>query len=550
MTVLATTDLHGNLYPIDYFRDQPAARGLAKIATLVRAQRAERPDALLVDCGDTIQGTPLEYVYQQWVRRGHLPLGLELPAGGLGGDPMMLAMNRVGYDALVLGNHDFNYGLRSLERARSEARFPWLSANTIAQPGSGRRPFAPYVVKTTGGVKVAIIGVTTPAIPNWEEPENYAGYRFEPMIGAVRKSMEALQAEHPDVVIVAAHSGLGRDAKTGAPRAGAPGEDVVYQVAEQVPGIDAIIFGHSHGEVADYRIGKVLLVQPKNWGMSLARLDFTLERAAGGRWSVVEKSSRLVPVGKDTEADGEILRIARPYHELAEEYLNTEVAESPASLSGEFGRVEDTPLVDAIQRAQLHYTKADVSFTAMFNPRVKVPRGKVTVRQMAALYVYDNELYAIEGTGRMVKDALENAARYFVGCQGEACTRPPLTNPQVVGYNFDMAEGVEYEIDLTQPEGQRIRNLRWKGQPLDPNQKLRIAVNNYRAGGSGGYTMFRGAPVVWRSTEDLRQLIIDFYSRAKVLPGKADNNWRVVPEAAVETLRRQAAGETQRPSTH
>ena len=195
---------------------------------------------------------------------------------------------------------------------------------------------------------------------------------------------------------------------------------------------------------------------------------------------------------------------------------------------------------------QLHFAKADVSFTSLFNPRVRVPRGAVTVRQIAALYIYDNELYAIEGTGRMVKDALENAARYFLSCQGERCATPPLVNNRVMGFNFDTAQGVDYEIDLTRPEGDRIRNLRWQGRPLDPGRKLRIAVNNYRAGGSAGYGMFRGAPVLWRSGEEIRDLIVRYYTERGRLPAAPDGNWRIVPSQAVRTLEGQAVAESER----
>lgn len=541
ITLLATTDLHGNVYPIDYFRNQPAARGLAKIATLVREARAANPHSLLIDCGDTIQGTPAEYLYQHYVRTGHLPLGLT-PPEHFQISPTVLAMNLIGYDALVLGNHDFNYGLRCLDKARADSRFPWLSANTVAEPGSGRQPFAPYVLKTVAGVKIAIVGVTTPAIPVWEQPRNYRGYRFESPIDSVERALAALRAESPDVTIVAAHSGLGRDLKTGAAHTGStPGESFVYDLATRVAGIDAIVFGHSHQELAGARIGRALVVQPRNGGTSLARLDFVLKRA-GNRWKLLDKSSRLAPVRPGTQADEQILAAARPYHDLAQRYLSSVVTQTRQTLKAELGRVEDTALLDAIHQVQLHYAKADVSFGSMFNTRMVAPQGPVTVRQIAALYVYDNELFALEGTGKLVKDALENAARCFVSCRASACSQPPLINSKVVGYNCDTAQGVEYEIDLTRPEGDRIRNLRWKGRPLQPDQKLRIAVNSYRAGGSAGYGMFRDAPVAWRSSEDIRQLIIDYYSGSRPLPEQPDGNWRILPETARETLRREVTG--------
>jgi 2',3'-cyclic-nucleotide 2'-phosphodiesterase / 3'-nucleotidase len=501
ITVLATTDVHGNLLPYDYFTGKPAARGLAKVATIVRAERAANPNTLLIDCGDTIQGTPLEYVYQ---RSDHAR-----------GEPLMLAMNAIGYDALTLGNHDFNYGLESLNRARAEAHFPWLSANTVGEV----KPFQPYLVKTVGGVKVAVIGVTTTSIPLWERPGNFQGYRFLPIWETVARTVEELRAkERPAVTVVALHEGL--------------------EGAAIPAGVDAVIYGHTHRQEAGRMLGDVLVVQPKNWASSVAKVEF---RVVDGK--VVEKHSRLIPVTAQTPAAADIVKLASPYHEAAEHYLNTPVAEAPAAMEGRFGRIEDTALVDAVQEVQLAYTHADVSFTALFNPRARVEKGPITVRQLAALYIYDNELYAIEGDGEMVKAALENAARYFRTCPQPACTTGPLINREVMGFNYDMAQGVTYEVDLRKPAGERIVNLRWKGRPLAAEQKLRIALNNYRAGGSAGYTMFRGARVVWQSSTDIRDLMISYYTGHKRLPSRADGNWRIVPAEARQTLEREALEE-------
>jgi 2',3'-cyclic-nucleotide 2'-phosphodiesterase / 3'-nucleotidase len=339
--------------------------------------------------------------------------------------------------------------------------------------------------------------------------------------------------EHTDIVIVAAHAGLDRD------NAGDSRENMVRQIATDVPGIDAIVFGHTHQQLASLQIGNVLLMQPKNWGMSLGRMDFVLESGESGGWKIASKSSRLIPVTRDTIANPKILEIARPYHQLAESYLNTPVAEAPVALDSRLARVEDSALIDAIQQVQLYYSKADVSFASSFNARVSVPKGPVTIRQIAALYIYENQLYAIEGNGKMVRDALENSARYFRTCASD-CSEGPLINPDVIGYNYDMAQGVDYEIDLNEPPGHRIRNLRWHGRPLDDAQPLRIAVNNYRAGGSAGYSMFRGAKIVWRSPDEIRDLVIQYYSEHKTLPAQPDNNWRVVPETALHTLEREA----------
>jgi 2',3'-cyclic-nucleotide 2'-phosphodiesterase/3'-nucleotidase len=532
ITVLATTDMHGNIYPYDYLTGRPAERGLAKLATLINAEREISSNTLLIDVGDTIQGSPLESVYQHYVRTGRYPLDLK-PAEPLKADPMMLVMNYLRYDAMTVGNHEFNFGLENLDRARSDARFPWLSANAKATK-PGRKPFAPYALKTVGGVKVAVIGVTTPAVPSWEKPENFKDYEFVDAKQAVIEALADARKHHPDVVIAAVHAGLERPG-------GHDRENVVRQIAT-VPGVDAVIFGHSHQQVEEMRIGGVLLLQPKNWAISLGRMSFTLTSKRDGGYRVVSKSSNLLPVTTNVPADPAVLRIAKPYHELTEAYLSSVVATAAADITATESRIEDTAIIDAVHAVQMHYAKADVSFSASFNPRAAIRKGRVTVRQIAALYLYDNELYAIQGNGRLVRQALENAARYYQSCPDPSCSSGPLINRNVIGYNYDTAQGVTYDIDLRQPPGSRVRNLRFKGQPLADEQPLRIAVNNYRAGGSGGYSMFRGAKVLWRSYEDIRELIIRFYSQHP-LPAAPDNNWRVVPESAHRVLEREAAAE-------
>ena len=544
ISVLATTDLHGNLLPYDYYTARPVDRGLAKIASLIQDARSQNPNNLLIDCGDTIQGTPLESVYQEYVATGHLPLKLAFSGLPLERDPMMLAMNDIGYDAMVVGNHEFNFGLKNLARARAAADFPWISASIVvnagAPAGSGE-PFASYFVKTIAGVKIAVVGLTTPSIPDWESEEHYRGYHFENGVQAARRAVaEVREREHPDVVIVAAHSGLDRDPQMPAAPSGDAREDMIYQVATEVKGIDAIVFGHTHQQQAELKLGDVLLMQPKNWGMSLGRMDLVLDRDPSGAWKIISKSSRLIPVTANTPADAKVEKIARPYHDLTERYLNTEIADAPVTLDTKLARVQDSALLDAVQQVQLFYSKADVSFASAFNTRVAIPKGPVSVREIAALYVYENELYAIQGTGKMVREALENAARYFQTCSGD-CSQGPLINRKVIGYNYDMAAGVDYEIDLTRPVGDRIRNLRWHGEPLQDTQPLRIAVNNYRYGGSAGYTSYRGAKIIWRSGDEIRDLVIRYYIEHQELPAKPNGNWRIVPESARKELEQEAS---------
>lgn len=535
VTVLATTDMHGNIFPYDYLVGRPAERGLAKIATLIREQRKTAPSALLVDCGDTIQGSALESVYQSYVSTGKLPLNLQFDGPAFEADPMMLVMNSLKYDAMAVGNHEFNYGLNNLNRARSQAQFPWLSANTRTGPKSGQKPFQASIVKTVDGVKVGIIGITTPAVPTWEKPENYAGYTFVAGPAALQSAVADLkEREKPDVILVIVHSGI--DTK-GSPPGTALRENMTEELAK-VPGVDAIVFGHTHNQVEEMRIGDVLLTQPKNWAISLARMDIDLESRPEGGYRITSKRSKIIPVTKSTEPDPEAIRLATPYHNVTERYLNTVVAQAKSDINASESRIRDTAMIDAIHQVQMHYAKADVSFASSFNPRAAIAKGPVTVRQIAALYLYDNELYAVEGTGKMVKEALENAAKFFNSCPDSSCATGPLINSSVIGYNFDMAQGVTYEVDLTRPLGDRIQKLEYRGKPLAPDQKLRLALNNYRAGGSNGYTMFKDAKVLWRSYDDIRELIIRYYSGHE-LPSAPDGNWRVAPDAALQTLKRE-----------
>lgn len=533
--VLDTTDLHGNLMPYDYFTAKPANRGLAKIATLVREARKQNPNTLLIDTGDTIQGASLETVHQSHaLEKGAPP------------DPMMLAMNTLGYDAMVVGNHEFNYGLKNQNKAREAAKFPWISANIDAK----EKPFEPWIVKTIAGVKIAVVGITTPNIPDWEKPENYKGDTFRQGVEAAQEAVDKVRAQaKPDIVVIGAHSGLERDLKTGAELTGnLPGEDVVYAMATKVKGVDAIFFGHSHQMLEGTMIGQTLVIQPKNWGSSLAQVEFTLEREGSGPWKITRKQGKLIPVTESTATDTEIARIGQPYHERTEAFLNRPVSTTKVPLSAATSRVQDSALIDAIQQVQLNYAKADVSLTSAFNTRLNVPAGPITVRQIAALYVYDNELFAVEANGKMLREALENATRYFKSCSDASCTNSPLLNRSFMGYNFDMAQGVTYDIDLTQPEGKRIVNLMYKGKPLADDQPLRLAVNNYRAAGSGGYTMLKSAKMVWRSYDTIRDLIVRYYSEGHALPEKPDNNWRILPEAARSALQKEITADVQRTS--
>jgi len=513
VVILSTTDMHGRVFPIDYYTNKYDNVGISKVATLVKEARRNDPDLLLVDSGDTIQGTPLEYFHN---KRNNAPP-----------DPMMLAMNALHYDSMTVGNHEYNFGLKVLEKARSEAKFPWLSANTY-NTGTTTTHYQPYIVKEIGGVRVGVLGLTTPGIPNWENVPNYAGLEFHETVGEAKKWVAILRdKEKVDVVAIAMHMGIEEDLRTGqANPSQVPNENAALAIARQVAGVDVILLGHTHRNEPALMVNGVLITQANRWASHLARVDLYLEKDAA-RWRVVAESARTIPVTEKTAVDPEIAQLGQPYDKETQDWLGRTIGESPEELTSQDCRFRDTAIIDLIQRVQLEAGNADVSMAACFNPQARIPKGPVTVRDIAGLYEYENTLVTIQLTGQQLKDALEHSARYFREYQ-TGKSPADLVDQRIPGYNFDMAAGVAYDLDLTKPFGQRIQNLKFKGRPLNPTQKLRVVTNNYRVNGGGGFSMYKDAPVVYRSSEEVRELIIDWVEKHKTVPTQADNNWRIL----------------------
>ena len=514
ITILGTTDLHGNINPIDYYTNKSDNRGFAKVATLIKRVRKEHPNVVLVDSGDTIQGSPLESFHS---RKNNAPP-----------DPMMLVMSSLDYDAMAVGNHEYNFGLKILEKARKEANFPWLSANTYDKATS-QPHYKPYIIKDVAGVKIGVLGLTTPGVPNWDNPPNYAGLEFHEPVAEARKWVSILRdQEKVDVVVIAMHMGLEEDLRTGEINPGqVPHENEAIAIAKEVPGVDVIFMGHTHRDVPSVYINGVLLTQANHWGRHLARADLYLQKAGSG-WRMYAKSARTIAADDRVEPDPEVVKLAEPYDRETQGWLSRVIGNSSQELTARDARFRDTAILDLIQKVQLEAGKADVSMVASFNADARIEKGPVSVRDIAGLYVYENTLAVLEVTGQQLKDALEHSAKYFKPyVPGKPLS--DLIDEKIPAYNFDIAEGVTYELDISKPIGQRIQNLRFHGQPLSLTKKLRLATNNYRVNGGGGYTMYKDAPVVYRSSEEIRELIIDWVERNKTIPVTPNNNWRIVP---------------------
>ncbi len=529
ITLMGTTDLHARLGPLDYLSNKPGEIGFGKIATLIRAIRREQPNTLLLDAGDTIQGTPLAYYFAK-----------DEPDKP---NPMMLVMNALGYDAAAVGNHEFNFGLDYLWKAKGEAHFPILAANIKQTYPSGVRHFDPYVIKTVAGVRIALVGFVTQSIPHWDPPEHIKGYEFEDIVTAARRVIPEARKQ-ADVVVVIAHSGLGPDPLATEPPEflDLPNENQMLELANQVPGIDVILFGHTHSQVAERIVNGVLLTQPKNWGGGLSRIDLDMTRGADGRWQIASKHSLVIPTRLDTPVDSEVTKLAAPYEQATQAYLDRPIATCAKEMIGATARVEDGPLLDMIHKVQLEAGHADISLATLYYTPLKFPAGKITTRQIAGIYIYDNSLYVVEMTGAQFRAALEHSASAY-----PQWPVPEGQRLRLPDYDADSAAGVNYTIDLREPVGHRIAELTYKGKRINDAQTFRVAINNYRYGGGGRYDVFKGLPIVYRSGQEIRELITEYLLRTGVVPTTTNNNWHIEPPEAAEALRNLAIELKDRP---
>jgi 2',3'-cyclic-nucleotide 2'-phosphodiesterase (5'-nucleotidase family) len=519
LVVAATTDVHGRLTGWDY--DAGAAdttRGLSRAATIVDSLRAATPDrVVLVDAGDMLQGNPLTLVAAR--------IDTTRPS------PVIAAMNVMRYDAAVVGNHDFGYGLATLGRAIKEASFPVLAAN--AYMASGTRAYPAYVIVRRGDVRVGIVGATTPGAMLWERDNLRGRVVLRDIVPEVRTAVAEAKAKGADVIVVTLHSGLSGGSAYDTVTTGVPSENVAARVAREVPGIDLVVFGHSHQEVADTVIGRTRLMQPKNWATSVGVAHLVLEKS-GGIWQVSTSRATTIQASGHAEHRAIVDAVARA-HQATIAYVNRVVGSTPVTWRADSARVRDTPLIDFILEVERRAANADLASTPAFSLDASLDAGPITQAELARLYPYDNTLRAIRISGRQLRDYLEFSARYFRTFAGDTGRTVSLINERVPGYNYDIVAGADYVLDISRPVGSRLTALTVKGKPVTDTDSFTLAINNFRQTGGGGYAMLRDAPVVYDRQQEVRQLLIDEVARRKTLTPAAyfSPNWRLEPEAAV-----------------
>lgn len=516
LAILATSDLHGHLYPTDYRGDGERDYGLSKLSPLIARERARSDASLLIDNGDLLQGTPLMYHRAKFGKRGDP-------------HPAIRAHNFLRYDAAVIGNHEFNYGPDVLRDAIAQSEFPWLSAN-IVDAATGEPAFGPaYAIKRIEGVTVAILGLTTPYIPNWEQPVHIAGLSFLDAVDTAKRWIPRIrELERPDVMIVSYHGGFERDLRTGEPTEPLSGENQGYALCAEVPGIDVLITGHQH-RLLEGEINGVTIVQPGSNGQALGKASVTLERAEE-RWVVREKRAELIYPEAGGEKDEDLLALIAEEERRTQAWLDQPIgrAEGDLTIRDPLGaRMADHPFVEFVNRVQLDTTGAGISCTALFTDESRGFAERITMRDIVSNYVYPNTLKVLLVSGQDIRDALEHAAAYFeVEADGGLSVSAAFREPKPQHYNYDMWEGIEYELDLAKPVGARVVKLEKEGTPLDPDASHEVAMNSYRASGGGHYDMFRGKPVVREITVDMTEIIADYILERGTIRATCDHNWR------------------------
>ena len=516
LIVLATTDVHGRLRGWDYYdgRADPA-HSLAAAATIVDSVRRAHPgDVLLVDAGDLLQGNPLTTVAAR--------------ANITDTHPVIAAMNVMRYDAAAIGNHEFNYGIPLLRRALSKATFPFLSANARAlRP---RDAFPAFTLVRRDDVTIGIVGATTPGVMVWDRDNVKGRLTYGDILPALQRATASARRAGADVVVAVVHAGLDGAASYDTVATGLPGENVVARIPRSVPGVDLVVYGHSHREMVDTVIAGVRLMQPRNYAASVGAATLELTRVKG-RWTVTSSRATSVRIAGHAESPA-VLQATEPAHRAAMRYVAESLGVAPVAWRSDLARATDMPLTDLVGEVMRRASGAQLAASPAFTLDARIDSGAVTVAHVAKLYPYENTLRAVRITGAQLRAFLEHSARYWRTWQpGSTGT---LVNDSVPGYNFDLVVGATYLIDLARPVGQRIDSLAVNGRPVSATDTFTIALSNYRQTGGGGFAMLAGAPLVYESKSDIRDLIIDaIRTRARLDPADwATQNWRLVPAAA------------------
>ena len=526
ITILGTSDMHGNPWGYSYEDDKETANnGMARLYTYIQQVRAEQPNVVLVDAGDDIQGTIMtDDIANKRPNEAH---------------PVIAAMNQMGYDAMTLGNHEFNWGIPTMKTILSQANFPVLAANVKDASGNFVTG-AGWTITERDGVKIAIIGVVTPDVPIWDGGK--AGIEectYEAASTAVKEAIQAINGQ-ADVIVVSAHMGLYAEFDEEG------GSDSAQKILDDNPEVDVLQVAHNH-VVVKQKEGNVVIGGVRNSGRDIARFDLTLDADK----NIVDSSVEIVDMTGVTPS--EELRanpVVAKAHQETRDFIkggtgaDGENGSALGSTTAKFqptneiaglpeGKLRDTAVMDLINKVQLENSGADVSAAALFKDTSDLPKGEINYGNIFDIYKFDNTLYRVRVTGAELKAYMEWSAEcYNQWVPGDINIS---FDPEYPGYLYDMFAGVDYEIDLSQPKGQRIKNVMFHGAPLQDDQTLTLAVNNYRYSSALKSQGLVSGKKEWESSNSIRDMIVAYFAEHSPVAPEVDNNWKIVGVDLQET---------------
>ncbi len=509
ITIIGTSDTHGNVWGYSYEDNKEASGGLAAISTYVKGLRAENDNVILVDDGDTIQGTIMtDDLYNKNPDKTH---------------PVIAAMNYMGYDAMGLGNHEFNWGVTAMNKIMGQAKFPVLCANIKNGKGeliTGKG----WTMVEKSGVKVAIIGVDTPNIQRWDGgKDGIDELQCGALADGVADAIKEIKADGgADVYFVMAHAGYEPEYSTN-------GNDAAKAILEACPEVTALQCGHTHTTYIN-NDGPVPVGEAKNGAGEVVRFDITLDKDK----KVTEAKVETVSV-KEMEPDQGLrdVEAVKTAHAETVEYVTGNVlGHASARFQPEDeirgipqGKLEDTAVMDLINSIQMEVAGADVSAAALFKDTSDLPEGDLNYGNVFDIYKYDNTLYRVNITGAQLKEYMEwSVSHYNTWVPGDINIS---FDPAIPGYRYDMFSGVDYEINLSKAAGERIENVMYKGEPLKDDQELKLAVNNYRFSSAVKAIVGGDEAKEWESSQSIRDMIVDYMAKNDPIVPTVDNNWKI-----------------------
>ena len=530
ITILGTSDLHANIWGYSYEDNKESENnGMARLYTYIQQTRAENPNTILIDAGDDIQGTIMtDDIYNKTPEKEH---------------PVMTAMNYMGYDAMTLGNHEFNWGIDTMKAITGQAKFPVLAANVKDAKGelvTGEG----WTIVERDGVKVAVIGVVTPDVPIWDGGKpGIDECTYEAANTAVKDAIAEI-GDKADVIVVSAHMGLYAEFDE------ENGSDSAQKILDDNPEVDALLVGHYHSKVEEMQ-GQVPVGGVRNGGRDIARFDLTLDAAN----NVTSAKIQVVDMeGVTPSQEIRDIPLVKEAHQATIDYIsggNGEDGEAAAPLgttTAKFqpeneiaglpeGKLRDTAVMDLINQIQLENSGADVSAAALFKDTSDLPEGNINYGNIFDIYKFDNTLYKVTVTGKELKAYMEWSAQcYNQWVPGDINIS---FDPEYPGYLYDMFAGVDYEINLSKPKGERIENVMFQGKPLSDEQTLTLAVNNYRYSSalkSGGLVEGKKE---WESPNSIRDMIVAYFAEHSPVAPTVDNNWKITGvDLSLEDARR------------